>query len=239
MGPNKPKRPSDPSPSPPPPGETARAAGRTLSSCRIAALPLLDGFLRRLRLEEFLRDHLPHEDRYLRTRDERLDWLKVILAGRAAEQAVFGRVTTGAANDLEQAASIARSMVFEWGMGESSQAQTVRADNYALSEETKRLRDLEQRTITDGAYADAVALVVRHGAALDALAAALLEHETLDRAGIAALLAGVPRESHAALDIGVELPRDVRELFQPEPVLGAAEPARPAARPAREPNQPR
>jgi transposase len=63
VGPNKPKRPSDPSPSPQPPGETARAAGRTLSSCRIAALPLLDGFLRRLRLEEFLRDHLPREDR--------------------------------------------------------------------------------------------------------------------------------------------------------------------------------
>jgi transposase len=63
MGQNKPKRPSDPATSPQPPGETARAAGRTLSSCRVAALPLLDGFLRRLRLEDFLRDHLPGEDR--------------------------------------------------------------------------------------------------------------------------------------------------------------------------------
>jgi cell division protease FtsH len=178
--------------------------------------------------------HLPHEDRYLRTREELLDWLKVILAGRAAEQAVFGRVTTGAANDLEQAANIARSMVFEWGMGESAQAQTVRADNYALSEETKRLRDLEQRTITDGAYADALALVLRHGEALDALAAALLERETLDRAGVAALLDDVPRESYAAQDIGVELPREARELLHPEPVLRAAEPARAQARPARQ-----
>jgi transposase len=63
VGRNKPKRPSDPTTPSQPPGETARAAGRTLSSCRVAALPRLDGFLRRLRLEDFLRDHLPREDR--------------------------------------------------------------------------------------------------------------------------------------------------------------------------------
>ena len=50
----------------PRPGETAHAAGRTLTSCRVAALPILDHFLRRLRLEEFLRDHLPREDRRCR-----------------------------------------------------------------------------------------------------------------------------------------------------------------------------
>jgi transposase len=58
-----PRRSSDPSTSPQPPGETARVAGRTLTSCRVAALPLLEGFLRRLRLEAFLRDYLPCEDR--------------------------------------------------------------------------------------------------------------------------------------------------------------------------------
>jgi transposase len=58
-----PNRPGDESTAPQRPGETARAAGRTLISCRIAALPILDRFLRRLRLEEFLRDHLPREDR--------------------------------------------------------------------------------------------------------------------------------------------------------------------------------
>jgi transposase len=58
-----PNRPSDPPTSPPPPGETARAAGRTLTSRRVAALPILDCLLRRLRLDEFLRDHLPREDR--------------------------------------------------------------------------------------------------------------------------------------------------------------------------------
>lgn len=61
-----PNHPGDESTSPQRPGETARAAGRTLISCRVAALPVLDRFLRRLRLDEFLRDHLPREDRRAR-----------------------------------------------------------------------------------------------------------------------------------------------------------------------------
>jgi ATP-dependent Zn proteases len=64
--------------------------------------------------------HLPEEERYLETKEELLDWMVVALAGRAAEEVVFGRVTNGAANDLEKVTQIARSMVFEWGMGESS-----------------------------------------------------------------------------------------------------------------------
>ena len=82
--------------------------------------------------------------------------MMVALAGRAAEQLVFGRVTNGAANDLEKVTQIARSMVFEWGMGESVQSRTLRADNYALSEETKRLRDTEQSRLTDHAHAEAL-----------------------------------------------------------------------------------
>jgi len=59
--------------------------------------------------------HLPEEERYLHTRDELIDWMKIALAGRAAEQVVFGRVTNGAANDLEKVTEIARAMVFEYG----------------------------------------------------------------------------------------------------------------------------
>ena len=81
------------------------------------------------------------------------------LAGRAAEELVFGRVTNGAANDLEKVTQIARSMVFEWGMGESVTSRTMRADNYALSEETKRLRDSEQARLTDHAYAESLRLL--------------------------------------------------------------------------------
>ena len=85
--------------------------------------------------------NLPAEDRYLHTKEELTDMLKVYLAGRAAEQVVFGRVTNGAANDLERATDLARAMVFDYGMSEIVSSRTMRADNYALSEETKRLRD--------------------------------------------------------------------------------------------------
>src|SRR5262249_26051523 len=81
--------------------------------------------------------NLPAEDRYLHTKEELVDMMKVWLAGRAAEQAGFGRVTNGAANDLERATDLARSMVFEYGMSETVSSRTMRADNYALSEETK------------------------------------------------------------------------------------------------------
>ena len=67
--------------------------------------------------------------------------MKIGLAGRAAEQVVFGRVTNGAASDLEKVTLLARAMVFEYGMSEGVVSRTMRADNYALSEETKRLRD--------------------------------------------------------------------------------------------------
>ena len=84
--------------------------------------------------------------------------MKVASAGRAAEQVVFGRVTNGAANDLESVTELARAMVFEYGMSEVS-SRTMRADNYALSEETKRLRDGEQARLTDDAFDEAVRLL--------------------------------------------------------------------------------
>src|SRR5207248_1070005 len=121
--------------------------------------------------------NLPSEDRYLHTKEEFEDLLKVYLAGRAAEHVVFGRVTNGAANDLEKVTEIARAMVFEWGMAEGVSSRTMRADNYALSEETKRLRDSEQARLTDSAYEEAVRLLKKHRAPLDRIAAALLEKE--------------------------------------------------------------
>ncbi len=77
-------------------------------------------------------------------------------------------------------------MVFEYGMGELAQSRTVRADNYALSEETKRMRDSEQARLTDGAYEEALRLMQKHRVALDRVAldrvaVALLDKETLDR----------------------------------------------------------
>ncbi|MBD0275792.1 MAG: hypothetical protein ICV73_28175, partial [Acetobacteraceae bacterium] len=88
-------------------------------------------------------------------------------------------------------AGIARAMVFDWGMGAHARTLALKATDATLSEETKRLRDEEQRALADGAYADALALLADHRAALDRLAGALLDRETLDRAEIAAVLEGV------------------------------------------------
>ena len=147
--------------------------------------------------------YLPDEDRYLHTKEELVDRMIVALAGRAAEEVVFGRVTNGAANDLEKVTDIARAMVFEWGMADSVSSRTMRADNYALSEETKRLRDSEQARFTDTAYSEAVRLLKKHRAPLDRLAAALLEKETLVREEVMEVLEHVEPESRASETVGM------------------------------------
>jgi cell division protease FtsH len=147
--------------------------------------------------------HLPEEERYLETKEELLDWMVMALAGRAAEQLVFGRVTNGAANDLEKVTEIARAMVFEWGMGESVTSRTMRADNYALSEETKRLRDSEHASLTDHAYAEAMRLLSKHRAALDKIALALLDKETLVREELIEIFSDVVPDSRSSDAVGV------------------------------------
>jgi cell division protease FtsH len=146
--------------------------------------------------------NLPTEDRFLRTKEEMVDMMKVFLAGRAAEQVVFGRVTNGAANDLEKATDLARAMVFEYGMSEAVSSRTMRADNYSLSEETKRLRDGEQARLTDEAFEEATRLIEKHRAHLDRLADSLLKHETLNKDQLDELLADIEPESRAAETVG-------------------------------------
>ena len=147
--------------------------------------------------------YLPEEDRYLHTKEELADRMVVALAGRAAEEVVFGRVTNGAADDLEKVTEIARAMVFEWGMSDTVTSRTMRADNYALSESTKRLRDEEQARLTDTAYEAAVRLLRKHRAPLDRIAGALLEKETLVRDEVQELVADIEPESSASDTVGV------------------------------------
>jgi cell division protease FtsH len=157
--------------------------------------------------------YLPEEDRYLHTKEELVDRMVVALAGRAAEEVVFGRVTNGAANDLEKVTEIARSMVFEWGMADTVASRTMRADNYALSEATKRVRDEEQARLTDGAYEAALQLLRKHRAPLDRVATALLEKETLVRDELLELVEDVEPESRASETVGV--PRVVASELRP------------------------
>ena len=144
----------------------------------------------------------PQEDRYLHTKEEFLDLMMVMLAGRAAEETVFGAVTNGAANDLERVTELARRMIFEFGMGDEVSSRTMRADNYALSEHMKQVRDQEQARLTDHAFREALRLLTKHRASLDTLAAALLERETLVRSELEHMLAGIDAESNASEIVG-------------------------------------
>jgi len=93
-------------------------------------------------------------------------------------------------------------MVFEFGMSDLALSRTLRADNYALSEETKKMRDNEQTRLTDHAYDEAERLLRKHRAPLDRVAASLLEYETLDRDELAKMLHDVAPESQASETVG-------------------------------------
>src|ERR1700722_17726652 len=135
---------------------------------------------------------LPAEDRYLKTREELLDYMTVLLGGRVAEQVVFGAITTGASDDLKRVADIAHSMVHDYAMGSAGVGRTPDGD-VRLSETTLRLRDEERRELVDEARRAARRLIVSHRAQLDALAAELLANEVLDRDAIDRVMGGVPR----------------------------------------------
>lgn len=128
--------------------------------------------------------NLPEEDRYLKSSDELLDYMKVLLAGRVAEEITFGRATTGAADDLKKVTQISKAMVHEYGMGNEMATLTVPADDLSISDETRALRDQEQRALADEAYNEAFNLLTSNQATLDRLAKRLLDREVLERDSI-------------------------------------------------------
>jgi cell division protease FtsH len=141
-------------------------------------------------------DRYGYSERYLRGR------IVGALGGRAAEEVVYGDVTTGAENDLEQVTAIARQMVGRWGMSEQvgpvsvlpRQPEDAPFGLDATAPATKELVDAEVRRIVEDCYREAVATLRSHRDQLDALAHALLERETLDEDETYAV-AGVRRES--------------------------------------------
>jgi cell division protease FtsH len=133
------------------------------------------------------------------------------LGGRAAEELVYGDRTTGAENDLEQVTKLARMMVTRWGMssGVGPLSLASRDDPYLsgdaatpaakpLSEETARLVDAEVRRIVDECYRRAKELLEAHRRELEALAAALLERESLDAAEVREVVGLGEREATLA-----------------------------------------
>jgi cell division protease FtsH len=137
--------------------------------------------------------NLPDEDRYLKTREELIDHLSVLLGGRAAEHIVFGAITTGAADDLARVADVSRAMVHDYAMGNSISALRISAEGGAVSDRTRQTRDEEQQHFADEAMRSATRLINEHRELLEALAAALLRDEVLERATIEEIMSGAPR----------------------------------------------
>jgi cell division protease FtsH len=132
----------------------------------------------------------PDADRYNYTEQELRAKIKVALGGRAAEEVVFGDITTGAESDIQQLTQIARQMVGRWGMSRTiGTIAVLPADGQGpllpgvseVSPETQQLVDEEVRALVASLHDEVVELLREHRDKLDSLADALLEHETLDQ----------------------------------------------------------
>ncbi|WP_227625028.1 ATP-dependent zinc metalloprotease FtsH [Fimbriimonas ginsengisoli] len=145
---------------------------------------------------------VPEADKYLVSEHQLTDMISTLLAGRVAEEIVYGEVWTGASNDLERVTRISRAMVCEYGMSEKlgTLALGRRAHNPFLgrdyndernySEEVAKMIDEEVRNIVDRCHHRATDLLSKHREKLDAVVQALLERETLSREEFLAVMAG-------------------------------------------------
>jgi cell division protease FtsH len=151
----------------------------------------------------------PTEDRFLMTREELENKMAVLLGGRAAEELAFGRLSTGAADDLVKVANIARSMVVRYGMVDSlghlayEEPQSPFLGEHLFprkreySEETAREIDVAVRDIVSRAHDKAVGILAREKPLLERGAQLLLQKETLAEAELAELRRGMGLEKAA------------------------------------------
>ena len=135
---------------------------------------------------------LPEEDRSLWTTAQFKDRIGAAMGGRAAEEIVFGEVTTGASNDLEQATNIARSMVTRYGMSEKLGPRTFgkREEMVFLGKEISEQRDYSEGVaaaideevlgLVDNAYQNASRIISSNRDKLDKLAQYLIQNETIE-----------------------------------------------------------
>jgi cell division protease FtsH len=164
---------------------------------------------------------LPQE-RHTYSKDYFDDTICKAMGGRVAEKIVFGHLNSGAANDLEQATGIARRMVREWGMSDEvgpmawhGQQQVFLGEDLMsqgreYSDETAKLLDDEIAKILHTQEQRAHALLSKHRRGLELIAAALLEHETIDGPAVAKLI------QQGLIEAGVDEEIDANVLGTPE-----------------------
>ncbi|MGH2949073.1 MAG: ATP-dependent zinc metalloprotease FtsH [Solirubrobacteraceae bacterium] len=183
---------------------------------------------------------LPQEDKFLTTRAELTDTMAMTLGGRAAEEIVFGEITTGASNDLEKVTATAKQMVMRFGMSEKLGPRVFGHDHGQpflgrefsaepdYSDEIAREIDDEIRRIVESAHQQAKDILLERRDALKTISEILLKRETIERQEFEALLEGKSEEEV----FGSEAPPVTGPPERPE-LPGAATPAppRPLPRP--------
>jgi cell division protease FtsH len=149
---------------------------------------------------------LPGEDKFLTTRAELLDTMAMTLGGRAAEEIVFGEITTGASNDLEKVTATAKQMVMRFGMSEKLGPRVFGHDHGQpflgrefsaepdYSDEIAREIDLEIRRIVESAHTQAREILGQHRDSLNRISEILLKRETLEADQFVSLLDGSTEE---------------------------------------------
>src|SRR5690554_5418279 len=158
----------------------------------------------------------PTDDRYLLQRGELLDRLCVLLAGRAAEELIFGEISSGASNDLERASDIARRMITELGMSDTLGPVTFHRPRGPMaleqrepfegsrvySEATAEVMDDEVRKLLVESHDRARAILERDRAVLEELARRLLEKEVVDRAELRELMGEPAEQGNGRPEVG-------------------------------------
>jgi cell division protease FtsH len=149
---------------------------------------------------------LPSEDKFLTTRAELTDTMGMTLGGRAAEEIVFGEITTGASNDLEKVTETAKQMVMRFGMSERlgprvfghDRSQPFLGREFSsepdYSDEIAREIDDEIRRIVEEAHQTAKDILSERRETMDQISKILLERETIDAEQFVKLLEGVSEE---------------------------------------------
>lgn len=131
---------------------------------------------------------VPEEEKYLQNKDELMARLVTLVAGRAAEEIVFGKVTTGAANDIEKATKIAKAMITQYGMSDRFGLMNLATvdDPYLngnarldCSDETAAQIDEEVKNMLKECYEEAKQLLIENRDVLDKIAHYLYDHETI------------------------------------------------------------
>jgi cell division protease FtsH len=185
--------------------------------------------------------YLPKDDRHNLSKEQAESNIAVALGGRIAEEIVFGRMTTGAGNDIERATEIAHKMVCEWGMSEKlgplaygKKEESIflgrdygqRMQDY--SEQTAQDIDQEVRAIVQRQYSRVKEFLSREREKLQRLADSLIERETLDAEEIAAVLEGreLPKREKVIIPTYAEKDKASKEKRRVASIFGG--PPKPA-----------